>query len=405
MVKTTTHFRVDVGQLGRRMHYAVPRYLYKTGVLGVFFTDLWKPNLEHDSIASVFAPFFFGHKLNSRVHLELISAQVQSNTLLGLSYALKLKVAHSRSGETRTFLSTAKQFTRWVNTRRQTVGDAFYGFNSASLEIFEHPSQKNRLNILEQTIAPRKIERLILEKAASKFGTSVQTDLFSAEYEAREEQEWKAADLIICASSFVKDALVKCGATENKIRLVPYGYDLKGENPAVVKRASRPLRLLFVGNGFFRKGLPDLLSALDQMSLAVDLHVVGFHGFPQIELPDRKKIIFHGLCSSKQVSDLMNHCHVFCLPSLCEGSATVVYEAQAHGMPCVVTPNTGSHIRDGKDGFIIPLHDPSTLAEALSRFKDAGLLSRMSQNSLTHSRSFSTDEYGRKLFSTISEAL
>ena len=48
---------------------------------------------------------------------------------------------------------------------------------------------------------------------------------------------------------------------------------------------------------------------------------------------------------------------VFVFPSLFEGSAVVTYEALACGLPSIVTPNAGSVVRDGVDGFHVPAGD------------------------------------------------
>src|SRR4029077_18852254 len=57
---------------------------------------------------------------------------------------------------------------------------------------------------------------------------------------------------------------------------------------------------------------------------------------------------------------------VFLLPSLCEGSATVVYEALSASLPVICTQNTGSIVRDGVEGRIIPIRDSRVIAEAVA---------------------------------------
>ena len=59
---------------------------------------------------------------------------------------------------------------------------------------------------------------------------------------------------------------------------------------------------------------------------------------------------------------------VFVLPSLQEGSALVTYEAMACGLPLIVSENTGSVVRDGKDGYILPIRDVEGLKEKLTLF-------------------------------------
>jgi glycosyltransferase involved in cell wall biosynthesis len=57
---------------------------------------------------------------------------------------------------------------------------------------------------------------------------------------------------------------------------------------------------------------------------------------------------------------------VFVLPSLAEGSAYVVYEAMASGLPVVVTPNAGADlVREGVEGFVVAIRSPAEIAARL----------------------------------------
>ena len=58
---------------------------------------------------------------------------------------------------------------------------------------------------------------------------------------------------------------------------------------------------------------------------------------------------------------------VFVLPSLEDGFAQTVAEAMACGLPVVTTPNTGASdlVEDGINGSVVPIRDPSALAEAV----------------------------------------
>jgi glycosyltransferase involved in cell wall biosynthesis len=83
---------------------------------------------------------------------------------------------------------------------------------------------------------------------------------------------------------------------------------------------------------------------------------------------------------------------------LCEGSATVVYEAFAAGRPVVCTPNTGSVVRDRADGFIVPIRNSESIVAALELLaKDPDLRRAMSRNATRPSLEFGIDAYGRRL--------
>ena len=85
---------------------------------------------------------------------------------------------------------------------------------------------------------------------------------------------------------------------------------------------------------------------------------------------------------------------VFVFPSLFEGSAVVTYEALACGLPSVVTPNAGSVVRDGVEGFVVPARDVEALAERMERLgSDPALRARMSAEARARAEAFGWARY------------
>jgi glycosyltransferase involved in cell wall biosynthesis len=93
---------------------------------------------------------------------------------------------------------------------------------------------------------------------------------------------------------------------------------------------------------------------------------------------------------------------VFLLPSICEGSATVCYEALSHGLPVITTENSGSVVRDQVDGFIVPIRDAESIADRVERLADdADLRARMSGNALARASEFTLEKYGERLLEAL----
>jgi glycosyltransferase involved in cell wall biosynthesis len=89
---------------------------------------------------------------------------------------------------------------------------------------------------------------------------------------------------------------------------------------------------------------------------------------------------------------------VFALPTLAEGSALAHLEALACGLPVVTTANAGSRVRDGEDGFVVPLRDASALADRLEQLvRDRQLRESMSQAARTHAEELSWSHFGELL--------
>jgi glycosyltransferase involved in cell wall biosynthesis len=71
-------------------------------------------------------------------------------------------------------------------------------------------------------------------------------------------------------------------------------------------------------------------------------------------------------------------------------------------LPVITTPNAGSVVRDGVDGFIVPIRDAEAIAEKLERLvRKRDLLAWMSANALARSREFTVEKYGERLLAAI----
>jgi glycosyltransferase involved in cell wall biosynthesis len=93
---------------------------------------------------------------------------------------------------------------------------------------------------------------------------------------------------------------------------------------------------------------------------------------------------------------------VFLLPTICEGSATACYEALAVGLPVVTTPNAGSVVRDGVDGFVVPIRESEAIVERLERLaEDRDLVDRMSTDALVRASEFTLAKYGERLITAL----
>ena len=228
-------------------------------------------------------------------------------------------------------------------------------------------------------------------------------DKWSDAYAEREAVEWELADLIVCGSAFVRAALEKVGVDGGKIHVVPYGTDLPTSSVQVRLGDSRPktpLRLLFVGNDGLRKGLPYLLEALRgfrkdtvELSVAGDLRLP-----PELLRKDDDRIQYLGFIDRASMDKVYQQADVFVLPSLCEGSATVVYEAMAYGLPVICTENTGSVVQHRQDGWIVPVRDVSALRHAIEAFiEEPQLVEMLRRRAYLTAQRHTVSEYGEKL--------
>src|SRR5690606_41274150 len=104
-------------------------------------------------------------------------------------------------------------------------------------------------------------------------------------------------------------------------------------------------------------------------------------------------------------SSVLDWADIFFLPSICEGSATVIYEARAAGLPVVTTPNAGSVVRDGVDGFVCAAGDVDALCDRISRLAaDPDLVVWMGRNARARAAEVDVAAYGRRLWAAFDPA-
>jgi glycosyltransferase involved in cell wall biosynthesis len=234
--------------------------------------------------------------------------------------------------------------------------------------------------VLDQTCAPRRLARALVAEELERWpgwqpGLSLPPD--PNPLAEREEEEWALADRIIAGSQFVLDGIKRAGGPIRKVIVVPYGVDADRFAPDRRPRGNgrRPLRVLFAGAVNLWKGVPYLLEALRQLGPdEVEARFAGSVALAPDKLaPYREVATFLGPVPRLQMPALYGWADVLVLPSLSEGSATVVYEALAAGVYVIATPNAGS-VLSGASAFgeIVPIRSAAAIADALRRRREAG---------------------------------
>ncbi|MBL0173776.1 MAG: glycosyltransferase family 4 protein [Ignavibacteria bacterium] len=208
-------------------------------------------------------------------------------------------------------------------------------------------------------------------------------------------QEIALADRVIIPSEFVRRTFLANGVAADKLAVIPYGADLS----LFTKREKRDnvFRVLFVGNIGVQKGVHYLLEAWKRLALPnAELLLIGRIDEDARPLLERHAGLFTygGHVPHHALAEQYGNASVFVLPSLQEGSAMVTYEAMACGLPSIVSENTGSILRDGIDGYIVPIRSAEAIADALAWMHahpaEAG---EMGRNAMAYVQAFTWERY------------
>jgi glycosyltransferase involved in cell wall biosynthesis len=186
-------------------------------------------------------------------------------------------------------------------------------------------------------------------------------------------------------SRWAKDSLVQDYAVPaDKITVVHPGTVLSNY-PDPAQRANRvdgPLRVLFVGGDFVRKGGDLLLQVFRQhLRGRCELHLVTASDVPEEEGVH----VYRGLKPhSPELLTRYRECDVFVLPTRGDCLAMVLGEAMASCLP-IITTRVGAHaeaVEDGKSGYVLSVDDGEGLRDRLERLcQDRALTAALGQRS------------------------
>jgi alpha-maltose-1-phosphate synthase len=216
------------------------------------------------------------------------------------------------------------------------------------------------------------------------------------------------ADRVLVPSDHIAETLARHGTSTRKIRVIPYAADCRRFCPPERKHFGPDCTFLFAGGVSHRKGIKYLLEAWQRIRRpGWRLQLLGQlpAGHAPLE-PYLKSVELLGRVSQSEMPARMASADVFVFPSLFEGSAVVTYEALASGLPSVVTPNAGSVVRDGLEGFIVPASQVNGLACRMEQLgSDTALRARMASAARSRALAFDWPRYHASLVAAVDELL
>ena len=203
-----------------------------------------------------------------------------------------------------------------------------------------------------------------------------------------------AGEVLIGARSFAAEVEERLGVPADRWTIVPGAVDTTRFRPVRDGSArGRAVELLYHGRVDRRKGILDLLEALDLMREPATLVVSGIG--PDLDAARERaagdeRVRFTGYAGYDEAPQVYGHGEVFVSPTYAEGFSNTILEAMATGLPVVSTRSVGvvDCLRDGDNGVLVDPGDVPSLARALDRVAaDPGLRARLRERALDEVRS------------------
>jgi glycosyltransferase involved in cell wall biosynthesis len=393
---------------GARMHYAIPRMLNEAGMLSHFYTDICA-NVGWPRLAGLVPerhrPLALRRFLG-RIPQGIPVDRITTFPGFALQYWRRERRCRSIAEANEIYLWAGRRFCRLVASHGFEDATGVYVFESAGLEILQLAKRLGLKTVTEQSIAPREVTFRILAEECERY-PGWETAIPNADEIAvliqREREEWALSDVILCGSEFVAGGIGECGGPGMRAVVVPYGVDSRfvGDAPRVPR--GTPLHVLTVGEVGLRKGSQYVLEAAQKLGSAAQFRLVGKTRLPEQAMRTLSKYVqLTGPIPRAEMHSQFAWADVFLLPSLCEGSATVVYEALSAGLPVICTFNTGSVVSDNVEGFIVPIRDANAIVEKLLYLAEQPMvMAEMSASASARARQFTLSAYRDRLLEAI----
>ncbi|MGE3993697.1 glycosyltransferase family 4 protein [Pseudorhodoplanes sp.] len=398
--------KVIVVHLGALRNYAIPSALAREGVLEAFYTDLCADRgFGKLARMGTFLPVLGGRL--SRLANRKLPRNIIKKTHTFDAPSLWGQFLELFANDP-TELIRARQ-NHWSRTGAAMVT---HGFGNAThiLSVFGHghslliEARRQGIKVISDVNIALSSPSIIAREQRSYPSWPQELDAVGAP--GFPELMLAYTDLFLCPSQFVQRDLVdNFSIPEERTRIVPYSVH---DRWFTLESRPQPGRILFAGGAVLRKGAHYYsMSAeiLRERGREYSFILAGHASRVVREFPECGEITFLGRVARADIPNEFIKADVLVLPSLAEGSAGVTYEALGAGLPIVTTYESGSVVRDGVEGFIVPSRDPVALANAIERIvEDRALRENMSRAARKRAQDFCWERYQERLIAAIADA-
>jgi glycosyltransferase involved in cell wall biosynthesis len=358
-------------QIGNREHYAVPRAFNRSGRLRLLITDAWLPPSPLEAVAPA--------RLRGRYHRELGAAPVWAPTAGALAFEAKRRMARRHGWQPVIERNTWFQerviahLDQAIASSEDRPSTVLFAYSYAAGRIFEYAKRRHWTTVLGQIDAGPPEESLVGQLQHRHSDLAPDWEPAPAIYWQRWRQEWQHADRMIVNSEWARRAMIEEGVRGDLLRVVPLGFESCAASSVRSFAArftdARPLRMLFLGQAGLRKGIAELLDAVELLHAhPVHLSIVG----PvQIKIPERfrnhPRITWVGSVAPAKAATYYAANDVFLFPTHSDGFGITQLEAQAHALPVIATRFCGDVVTDGVNGVVLADVSARSIAGAIER--------------------------------------
>ena len=185
-------------------------------------------------------------------------------------------------------------------------------------------------------------------------------------------------DTVFVNSEEYRESWIKRGFDPEKLKIFPRGLDTQlfhptRRNPAFFEKfgaKNGQVRLLYVGRVSREKDLDLLAEAYRRLrdeGLSIQLCVVGHGPYSREFSESLPEALFTGYLTGKELAAAYASADIFVFPSTTDTFGNVIIEAQASGVPVIVSDSGGPKelVENDRNGLITKSHDVEDLTRAI----------------------------------------
>jgi glycosyltransferase involved in cell wall biosynthesis len=185
-------------------------------------------------------------------------------------------------------------------------------------------------------------------------------------------------DTVFVNSEQYRKCWIDRGFAPEKLKILPRGLDTDLFNPerrdpsfwGGSEAGGKVVRLLYVGRISREKDLDVLAAAYDKVRAAgqpVKLYLVGLGPYSKALAANLPDAVFLGYLTGEPLAKAYASADIFVFPSTTDTFGNVIIEAQASGLPVIVSDLGGPRelVEDGVNGLVTKAHDADDVARAI----------------------------------------
>lgn len=305
-------------------------------------------------------------------------------------------------------------FDYWVSINIDSSFDVVHVVEHASLRTLK---KAKKLGIKTAYIQPSansiyiedKIIKPLMESndRFKKYNSRLFSSKYSHRRNLRRQNELSITDIVICASTYVKNTLIYSGVNASKIKVIPLGSP-NNQEPSF--RSDKKLKFISSGNISYLKGSHHILNVWKNNQDYFSNHeliLIGSNMLPKEE--------WNSLPNNITILDRLNHtdyltllkdCDIYLFNTYSDGFGMVMTEAMSNGLVVIATKNSAAPdlILDKSNGLLIDAGNELQLIRAMlyAINQKEGII-EMKRRAYLTTKDYQWDKYHNGIINTINE--